>query len=129
MADWAKSHFDSIEDRSPADADMQWRFARKVLGFEQLGVSRFTFAPNTRFPFAHRHREQEEAYVVVDGSGRVKLDDEIVEVERWDILRVGPWWAVSSRPGRTASNSSASAARSPRAGTASRSTTSGTERR
>ncbi len=90
MADWAKSHFDSIEDRSPADADMQWRFARKVLGFEQLGVSRFTFEPNTRFPFAHRHREQEEAYVVVGGSGRVKLDDEIVEVGRWDVLRVGP---------------------------------------
>jgi len=90
MADWAKSHFDSIEDRSPAGADMQWRFARKVLGFEQLGVSRFTFEPNTRFPFAHRHREQEEAYVVVDGSGRVKLDDEIVEVARWDVLRVGP---------------------------------------
>ena len=90
MADWAKEHFDSIEDRSPADADMQWRFARKVLGFEQLGVSRFTFEPNTRFPFAHRHRVQEEAYVVVSGSGRVKLDDEIVEVQRWDVLRVGP---------------------------------------
>jgi uncharacterized cupin superfamily protein len=49
---------------------MQWRFAGREMGFEQVGVSRFTFAPGTRIPFAHRHREQEEAYVVVGGSGR-----------------------------------------------------------
>jgi mannose-6-phosphate isomerase-like protein (cupin superfamily) len=90
MPEWTKKHFDDIEDRSPDDVDMQWRFARKELGFEQVGVSRFTFAPDTRFPFAHRHRRQEEAYVVVSGSGRAKLDDQIVELKRWDVLRVGP---------------------------------------
>ena len=41
-------------------------------------------------PFGHRHRELEEAYVVVSGSGRAKLDDEIVELEPWDVLRVAP---------------------------------------
>jgi mannose-6-phosphate isomerase-like protein (cupin superfamily) len=41
-------------------------------------------------PFGHRHREQEEVYVVVAGSGRAKLDDEIVEVATWDVLRVAP---------------------------------------
>lgn len=90
MSDWTKKHFDEIEDTSPDDADMEWHFARKALGFEQIGVSRFTFAPNARFPFAHRHREQEEAYMVVAGSGRVKLDDEIVEVRPGEVLRVSP---------------------------------------
>ena len=41
-------------------------------------------------PFGHRHREQEEAYVVVAGSGRAKLDDEVVELSVWDVLRVAP---------------------------------------
>ncbi len=90
MPEWTKKRFDDIEDRSPDDVDMQWRFARRELGFSQIGVSRFTFEPGVRFPFAHRHREQEEAYVVVGGSGRVKLDDEIVELTHWDILRVPP---------------------------------------
>jgi len=62
MSDWTAGRFDDIEDTSPADVDMQWRFARRELGFEQLGVSRFTYEPGVRFPFAHRHREQEEAY-------------------------------------------------------------------
>ena len=56
----------------------------------ELGVSRFTFEPHARMPFGHRHREQEEAYVVVAGSGRFKLDDEIVDVVPWDVLRVAP---------------------------------------
>jgi mannose-6-phosphate isomerase-like protein (cupin superfamily) len=41
-------------------------------------------------PWGHRHRIQEEAYVVVAGSGRAKLDDEVVELSAWDILRVAP---------------------------------------
>lgn len=90
MPDWEKKHFDEIEDRSPADVDMQWRFARKELGFEQIGVSRFSYEPSVRFPYAHRHREQEEAYVIVAGSGRAKMGDEVVELSQWDVLRVGP---------------------------------------
>lgn len=90
MTDWAKKHFDDVPDRSPGDVDMQWRFARRDMGFEQVGVSRFTFPPGVRFPFAHRHRVQEEAYVVVAGSGRVKLDDEVVDVAVGEVLRVGP---------------------------------------
>jgi mannose-6-phosphate isomerase-like protein (cupin superfamily) len=90
MADWKKTNFGALEDRSPPDAAMQWRFARKELESPELGVSRFTYEPGARMPFAHRHREQEEAYVVVGGSGRAKLDDEIVELAVWDVLRVAP---------------------------------------
>ena len=69
---------------------MQWRFARDALRSPELGVSRFTFEPGARMPWRHRHRVQEEAYVVVAGSGRAKLDDEIVELSAWDVLRVAP---------------------------------------
>ena len=60
---------------------MQWRFAREALGSPELGVSRFTYEPGARMPWGHRHRVQEEAYVVVAGSGRAKLDDEIIELD------------------------------------------------
>ena len=69
---------------------MQWRFARDALGSPELGVSRFSYEPGARMPWGHRHRAQEEIYVVVDGSGRAKLDDEVIESEKWDALRVAP---------------------------------------
>jgi quercetin dioxygenase-like cupin family protein len=70
--------------------DLEMRFARSKLDSEHLGVSLVTYAPGFRPPIAHSHREQEEAYVVVSGSGRVKLDDEIVELRPWDVVRVAP---------------------------------------
>jgi mannose-6-phosphate isomerase-like protein (cupin superfamily) len=68
--------------------DMEARFARKELGTEQSGLSYQRMAPNFRQPFGHFHKEQEEVYVVLSGSGRVKLDDEIVELKQWDTVRV-----------------------------------------
>jgi quercetin dioxygenase-like cupin family protein len=65
-------------------------FAREALGSAELGVSRFTYEPGARMPWGHRHRVQEEAHVVVAGSGRAKLDDEVVELSVWDVLRVAP---------------------------------------
>jgi mannose-6-phosphate isomerase-like protein (cupin superfamily) len=90
MPDWTKKNFDDLDDRSPPDAPMQWRFARNAINSRELGVSRFTYEPGARMPWGHRHREQEEVYVVVAGSGRAKLDDEVVELAVWDVLRVAP---------------------------------------
>ena len=69
---------------------IEWRFARGALGSPELGVSRFTYAPGARMPWAHRHRVQEEIYVVVGGSGRAMLDGEVIELSAWDALRVAP---------------------------------------
>ena len=90
MPGWTKKNFQDLEDRSPVDEPMQWRLARNALDSPELGVSRFTYEPGARMPFGHRHREQEEAYVVVGGSGRAKLDEEIIEIVLWDVLRVAP---------------------------------------
>ena len=65
-------------------------FARKDLEATQLGVSLQRLKPNQRMPFGHRHEKQEEVYVVVGGSGRIKVGDDIVDVARWDAVRVAP---------------------------------------
>src|SRR5439155_717791 len=64
--------------------------SRRHIGSEHLGVSYQRYGPNVRSPMAHSHREQEEAYVVVSGSGRVLLDGEPREVRQWDVIRVSP---------------------------------------
>ena len=66
------------------------RFANRDLESERIGVSFLRVKPGKRQGFAHRHDEAEEVYVVVGGSGRVKLDDEILELERLDAIRVTP---------------------------------------
>jgi quercetin dioxygenase-like cupin family protein len=90
MPGWTKKNFAELPDTSPDGVDIQWRFARKELDSPELGISRFTYEPGARMPFGHSHGEQEEAYVVVAGSGRAKLDDEIIELSEWDVLRVAP---------------------------------------
>ena len=69
---------------------MEGRFGRKYLDSRDLGVSLWSYAPGVRTPFGHSHREQEEAYVVVAGSGRIRLNDEVREVGLWDVVRVAP---------------------------------------
>jgi mannose-6-phosphate isomerase-like protein (cupin superfamily) len=78
---------DSAADRGPG---LEARFGRRHLDSDHLGVSYFRYGPGFKAPYGHRHREQEEAYVVVGGSGRMKLDDEIVELRQWDAIRVAP---------------------------------------
>ena len=90
MPDWKKKNLDDLPDVSPPDAGVAWRFAREALESPELGVSRFTYEPGGRMPWAHRHRVQEELYVVVGGSGRAMLDGEVVELSAWDVLRVAP---------------------------------------
>jgi mannose-6-phosphate isomerase-like protein (cupin superfamily) len=90
MADWTKRNFEDIKDRSPAGLPVRWLFSRNEVGSRQVGVSRFSYEPGARMPFGHRHGVQEEVYVVVAGSGRAKLEDEIVEIGMWDVVRVAP---------------------------------------
>jgi mannose-6-phosphate isomerase-like protein (cupin superfamily) len=78
---------DAAAERGP---DIEARFARKHLDSEHLGVSYFHYGPGYRAPYGHRHHQQEEAYVVVSGSGRMKLDDEVIELQQWDVVRVAP---------------------------------------
>jgi mannose-6-phosphate isomerase-like protein (cupin superfamily) len=66
------------------------RFAHGDLNAEHTGVSLQRVKPNKKLAFAHRHKEMEEIYVVLTGSGRIKLDDAIEEVGPLDAIRIGP---------------------------------------
>jgi mannose-6-phosphate isomerase-like protein (cupin superfamily) len=78
------------EIEAGGSSDVEARFARKHLESDRLGLSFFRYGPGYRSRTGHSHREQEELYVVVSGSGWVKLDDEIVELRPWDAVRVAP---------------------------------------
>jgi mannose-6-phosphate isomerase-like protein (cupin superfamily) len=82
-----------VEDSAPKFGlgdDLEARFARNDLDAEHTGVSLERLKPGKRTPFGHRHEKAEEIYVVLSGSGRLKLDEEIVEVEAMDAIRVAP---------------------------------------
>jgi mannose-6-phosphate isomerase-like protein (cupin superfamily) len=89
MSDYAIKNLMEIEDSTGVEG-IEGRFARELLDSEQLGISHFRYAPGRRATSGHRHGVQEEAYVVVGGSGRIKLDDDVVELRQWDVVRVAP---------------------------------------
>lgn len=80
-----------VEDTAGARTpSVEGRFARKYLDSRELGISYFRYAAGFRAPVGHRHREQEEVYVVLSGSGRMKLDDDVRDLRQWDVVRVAP---------------------------------------
>jgi mannose-6-phosphate isomerase-like protein (cupin superfamily) len=91
VPDYTRVNLKEVEDSAAElSPDLEARFGRKHLDSEHLGVSYFRYGPGIRSPMGHSHREQEEAYVVVAGSGQIRLDDEIVELSTWDVVRVAP---------------------------------------
>lgn len=90
---FAKRNLRDVEDsavRFGLSETQEARFPRADLGAEQTGLNYLIVKPGRREAFAHRHHEAEELYLVLAGSGRVKLDDEIVELEPLDVVRVSP---------------------------------------
>ena len=91
MSDYTIVNLKEIDNSAGAYApDLEAYLGRKHLDSEHLGVSYFRYGPGFRSGMGHSHREQEEVYVVVNGSGRIKLNDEIVELRQWDVVRVAP---------------------------------------
>ncbi len=91
MSKFTRVNLEDVERSAGEHAnDLDARFARRYLDSRELGVSYFRYSPGFRYPSGHRHREQEEAYVVVSGSGRINLDGEVLELRRLDVVRVAP---------------------------------------
>ncbi len=91
--DYTVVNLKQVDDMAPKfglSPGLESRFARVPLELEHSGISLFRVAPGFRAPFGHTHAEQEEIYLVVTGSARVKLDDEIVQLDEWDALRIPP---------------------------------------
>lgn len=90
-AGYTHKNLSEVKDSAPefGFGDFQSaRFANDDFETENTGFTHQKIAPNMRPPFAHRHEAAEEVYVVMSGSGRVKLDDDILDIERLDAIRV-----------------------------------------
>jgi mannose-6-phosphate isomerase-like protein (cupin superfamily) len=82
-----------VDDSAPRfgySEHQESRFATSDLDAEQTGISHHRVKPGKRQGFAHRHDNAEEVYVILSGSGRMKLDDAVIEVEALDAIRVAP---------------------------------------
>ena len=94
MADYTLLNLrEDVEDMAPRfdmGDGIEARFGRKPLGLEKSGLSYFKLGPDFKLPFGHSHSEQEEIYLVVSGSARLKLDDEEVELAALDAVRIPP---------------------------------------
>jgi mannose-6-phosphate isomerase-like protein (cupin superfamily) len=91
MADYKVVKVSDVPDQGPnlgVAPNVEIRFLRNDLGCEHCGVSYIRVAPNHRQQSGHRHRVQEEIYVLVSGSARAKVGDEIVELGPWTAVRV-----------------------------------------
>jgi mannose-6-phosphate isomerase-like protein (cupin superfamily) len=90
---YAKQNLRDVQDSAVQhglSATQEARFPKRDLGAEQTGMNFLIVKPGQREAFAHRHRTAEEIYVVLAGTGRVKLDDELVELAPLDAVRVSP---------------------------------------
>jgi uncharacterized cupin superfamily protein len=91
MSRHARVNLRELDDSVAGRAEgIEGRFGRGPMGARDIGVSLWRYAPNFRAAAGHRHREQEEAYLVVAGSGQMLLDDEVIDLRPWDLVRVSP---------------------------------------
>src|SRR3954447_19104402 len=92
MADFTLLNLkNDVEDQAPKFGlapDLEARFAGRALELEESGFSYQRMAPNVRSSFGHRHEKQEELFVIVGSGGRAKIGDDVVDLTRWDALRV-----------------------------------------
>jgi mannose-6-phosphate isomerase-like protein (cupin superfamily) len=90
---FTKVNLGAVDDAAPANGfGHRWeaRVARDALAAQRTGVTLFRLLAGKRSPFTHRHTHAEEVYLVLSGSGRVKLDDELLDVGALDCIRVAP---------------------------------------
>ncbi len=91
MSDYTHLNLRDVEDQAPkfgVSPDLEFRMARVALGLENSGLSYLRVAPAFRMPFGHKHKNQEEIYVLLNGSARMKIEDEVRDLKPWDAVRV-----------------------------------------
>ena len=103
MANYTRANLrDDVQDMAPRFGmeGIESRFARTNLEMEKGGVSYFRLDPGFRAPFGHTHSEQEEVYVIVSGSARIAVGDDIIDVSELDAVRVAPnaWRGMEAGP-------------------------------
>lgn len=95
-----KDDLDDVGSNFDGSPELEFRLATKALGLERSGLGYQRIPPGYRFPYGHTHQRQEEVYLVLRGGGRMKLDEEIIELKEWDAVRVSPgtWRGYEAGP-------------------------------
>jgi mannose-6-phosphate isomerase-like protein (cupin superfamily) len=95
-----KADLDDVGSNFDGHPDLEFHAATTPLELEHSGLSHQRVPPGYRFPYGHTHKTQEEVYVVVRGGGRMKVDDEIIDLQEWDAVRVPPgaWRGYEAGP-------------------------------
>jgi quercetin dioxygenase-like cupin family protein len=92
MADYTHINLkEDVDDQATnfgLSPNLEARMARVPLGMENSGLSYLRIAPGFRIPWGHKHKQQEEVYVLVNGSARVKIEDEVRDMKQWDAVRL-----------------------------------------
>lgn len=91
--DYSIKNLRQVEDSAPKHGLSEVgeaRFPGSDLRAETTGLAYHVLRPNKRQAFAHKHDEAEEIYVVLSGSGLIKLDDDVVELDTMDAVRIAP---------------------------------------
>jgi mannose-6-phosphate isomerase-like protein (cupin superfamily) len=95
-----KADLEDVGSNFDGSPDLEFHLATDALDLEHSGLSHQLVPPGYRFPYGHTHKTQEEVFVVVRGGGRMKLDDEIIELREWDAVRIPPgtWRGYEAGP-------------------------------
>lgn len=95
-----KKDLEDIGSKFDGAPDLEFRSATAALKLDRSGLGYQHVPPGYRFPYGHTHKRQEEVFVVLRGGGWMKLDEEIVELEQWDAVRVAPgtWRGYEAGP-------------------------------
>jgi mannose-6-phosphate isomerase-like protein (cupin superfamily) len=90
MADYTHVNLKEIEDQAPKFGmdGLEFRVARSPLELDNSAVSYMRLEPNFRLPFGHTHNQQEELYVLVSGKARLKLGEEVIDLQPFDAVRI-----------------------------------------
>ncbi len=94
MAGYAVQNLKEVQNQGEAFGlnpdELQLRMAKDPLECQNAGISYLRLGPGYRAPFGHKHKEQEEVYVLVGGSARMKIEDEFVDLQPMTAVRVAP---------------------------------------
>lgn len=95
-----KADLEDVGSNFDGSPDLEFRLATKALELEESGLGYQRIPAGYRFPYGHTHEKQEEVYVVLRGSGRMKVDDQIFDLKEWDAVRVSPgaWRGYEAGP-------------------------------
>jgi uncharacterized cupin superfamily protein len=88
-----KLNLDDVKDLAPEFGMQELgeaHFARDALGAQRIGLAHYRVNRGQRAGFGHRHREAEEIYVILGGSGTFKVDDDVFPVAERDVVYCQP---------------------------------------